>query len=528
MNPETPKHASPRAAAGSRLLPRFGADSTELFAEAAVRTIDARLIEALDGDAYALMQRAAWAALDALKQRWPRARTLAVVCGPGNNGGDGWVLARLAESAGYDAWVVHLRADEARGSEEARRARREWRGRREVWEDDPELAAESLALADVVVDAVFGLGLTRAPGAPHADLIEAINAAQRPVLAVDLPSGLRADSGEAPGVAVRADLSISFVAAKPGLYTGAGRALSGERRLAPLLPEGMDAPGPSADFEPQAIALEARALAGALPRRRIDAHKGDSGHVMVLGGDSGMAGAALLCARAALRAGAGLVSVGTRAAHAAALVAAQPECMVRAVEAASELDPLLERATVIALGPGLGQGDWGHALFERVLVAHRPCVLDADALNLLAQAPRACAQAVLTPHTGEAARLLGVSTTEVQRDRYTALAHLVQRYQCPVVLKGAGSLVGAPGELPRVIDAGNPGMAVGGMGDLLAGVIAALIAQGLEPFDAAVLGALAHAAAGDLAAAEGERGLLPSDLLPLLRQVLNRPLETPR
>ena len=522
---ETSKHASPRAAAGSRLPPRFDADSTELFAEAAVRAIDARLIAALDGDAYALMQRAAWAALDTLKQRWPRARTLAVVCGPGNNGGDGWVLARLAESAGYDAWVVHLRADDSRGSAEAQRARRDWRGRRVAWEDDPELAAESLALADVVIDAVFGLGLTRAPTAPHADLIAAINLAQRPVLALDLPSGVSADSGAAPGAAVRADVSISFVAAKPGLYTGPGRALSGTRRLAPLLPEGVDAPGPSADFEPQAIALSARALDGALPRRRLDAHKGDSGHVLVLGGDSGMAGAALLCARAALRAGAGLVSVGTRAAHAAALVAAQPECMVRGIEVASDLDALLERSTVIALGPGLGQGDWGRDLFPRVLAAHRPCVLDADALNLLAQTPRACPQAVLTPHPGEAARLLGASTVEVQRDRYAALAHLVQRFECPVVLKGAGSLVGAPGQLPRVIDAGNPGMAVGGMGDLLAGVIAALMAQGLEPFDAAVLGALAHAAAGDLAAAEGERGLLPSDLLPLLRQVLNRAAE---
>lgn len=528
MNPENPKHASAQAAAGSWLNARLDAVSTELFAEAAVRAIDARLIAALDGDAYALMQRAAWAALDALKQRWPRARTLAVVCGPGNNGGDGWVLARLAESAGYDAWVVHLRADDSRGSTEAQRSRRDWRGRRVAWEDDPELAAESLALADVVVDAVFGLGLTRAPVAPHVDLIEAINAAQRPVLALDLPSGVRADSGEAPGAAVRADLSISFVAAKPGLYSGRGRALSGARRLAPLLPEGIDAPGPSADFEPQALALDARALDGALQPRRSDAHKGDSGHVLVLGGDSGMAGAALLCARAALRAGAGLVSVGTRAAHAAALVAAQPECMVRGLEAAGDLDALFKRSTVIAVGPGLGQDDWGRRLFDRVLAAPRPCVLDADALNLLANAPRACPQAVLTPHPGEAARLLGVSTGEVQRDRYAALAHLVQRFECPVVLKGAGSLVGAPGQLPRVIDAGNPGMAVGGMGDLLAGVIAALIAQGLDRFDAAVLGALAHAAAGDLAAAEGERGLLPSDLLPLLRRVLNRANESSR
>lgn len=526
MNADTPKDASAQAGAGSHPIARRALAGLELFGEAAVRAIDARLVEASEGDPYLLMQRAAWAALDALKQRWPSARTLALVCGPGNNGGDGWVMARLAESAGYDAWVVHLQADETRGSPEALRARRDWRGRRVAWEDDPELAAESLALADVIVDAVFGIGLTRAPAAAHAGLIEAINAAQRPVLALDLPSGLIADTGHAPGVAVQADLSVSFVAAKPGLYSGAGRALAGQRRLAALLPEGVDAPGPAADYEPRALALGAGALAGVLPRRRLEAHKGDSGHVLVLGGDTGMAGAALLCARAALRAGAGLLSLGTRATHAAALVAAQPECMIRGVEEAAELEPLLVRATVIALGPGLGQGDWARALFERVLGVPMPCVLDADALNLLSQAPRSCPHAVLTPHPGEAARLLGIGVAEVQRDRFAALALLVQRFECPVVLKGAGSLVGAPGELPRVIDAGNPGMAVGGMGDLLTGVIAALIAQGLTPFEAATFGALAHAAAGDVAAVDGERGLLPSDLLMPLRRLLNLPSES--
>jgi NAD(P)H-hydrate epimerase len=519
MKPDTSKPGCANGSAESRSCD--GLPAQALFAEAAVRAIDARLIESGGGSAYALMQRAAWAALDALKQHWPRARTLAVVCGPGNNGGDGWVLARLAESAGYDAWAVHLRADDARGSPEALRARRDWRGRRVVWEDDPEAAADSLCLADVVVDAVFGLGLSRPPLAPHAELIQAINAAGRPVLALDLPSGLVADTGQAPGVAVRADLSISFVAPKPGLFTGAGRTLSGVRRLAPLLPDDEEPPGPSRDFEPVAFALGAAALAGALPRRRLDAHKGDSGHVLVLGGDVGMAGAALLSARAALRAGAGLVSLGTRAVHAPALVAAQPECMVRGVEDAAELEPLLARASVLALGPGLGQGDWGHALFDRVLGVRLPCVLDADALNLLAQSPRPCPGAVLTPHPGEAARLLNASVAEVQRDRFAALSQLVQRFQCAVVLKGAGSLVGSPGALPRVIDAGNPGMAVGGMGDLLTGVIAALIAQGLVPFDAAVLGTLAHAVAGDRAAGPGHRGLLASDLLPELRHLLN-------
>lgn len=495
-----------------------------LYSEASVRAIDAGLISAAGGDAYVLMERAARAALDALKRQWPRARSLAVVCGPGNNGGDGWVLARLAERAGYEAWVIHLRADAERGSDEARRARREYRGRRLAWEDDTSGAADSMLAADVVVDAVFGLGLSRAPEGALAELIHAINASARPVLALDLPSGVAADTGAAPGAAVRAELTVSFVAAKPGVYVGAGRALSGRRVLATLLPEGWEGAGSQDEVPAVAIALPTEALAGALPARALDAHKGDSGHVLVLGGAPGMAGAALLCARAALRCGAGLVSLGTHPQHAAALVAAQPECMVRALDDAEALAALFARADVLALGPGLGQGEWGRALFLRVLHDPRPRVLDADALNLLAQAPRALPGVVLTPHPGEAARLLGCSVEAVQADRLRAVHALVQRYQACVVLKGAGSLVAAPGETPRVIDAGNPGMAVGGMGDVLTGVIAALIAQGLPLFEAAVLGALAHAAAGDLAAGEGERGLLPSDLLPLLRRVLNRGL----
>jgi ADP-dependent NAD(P)H-hydrate dehydratase / NAD(P)H-hydrate epimerase len=497
-----------------------------LFTEAAVRRRDAELIEAAGGDPYVLMQRAAWAALEALKRRWPRARSLAIACGPGNNGGDGWVLARLAEDAGYEAWVVHLAVDAERGSTEARRARADFRGRRMAFEDDPGAAWDALGLADVVVDAVFGIGLSRAAEGAHAELIEAINAANRPVLALDLPSGLAGDSGAAPGIAVRADLTVQFVGAKRGAFTGRGRALCGRCEIAPLLDPALsdaqiEAAALAVEPEVDAWALPAAGLAALLPRRPLDAHKGDHGHVLVLGGEQGMAGAVLMAARAALRGGAGLVSVGTRAAHAAAVVAAQPELMVSGLESAEALAPLMERADVLALGPGLGRGEWGRALFARALMLDAPRVCDADALNLLAEQPQALSGAVITPHPGEAGRLLGCSAADINADRFGALERLVERFQCVVVLKGAGSLVGAPGRRTRVIDAGNPGMATGGMGDLLTGVIAALLAQGLAAFDAACAGALAHAAAGDLAARDGQRGLLPSDLLEPLRRVLN-------
>jgi len=202
-------------------------------------------------------------------------------------------------------------------------------------------------------------------------------------------------------------------------------------------------------------------------------------------------------------------------------VAAQPELMVSALESADALAPLLERADVLALGPGLGRGEWGRALFARALRLDGPRVFDADALNLLSEHPETLPGAVITPHPGEAARLLGCSAADINADRFAALAQLVDRFQCAVVLKGAGSLVGAPGRRTRVIDAGNPGMATGGMGDVLTGLIAALLAQGLDAFEAACAGALAHAAAGDLAARDGQRGLLPSDLVDRLRALLN-------
>lgn len=271
------------------------------------------------------------------------------------------------------------------------------------------------------------------------------------------------------------------------------------------------------------------ALPAWLPPRPRDSHKGANGHVLCIGGDHGSGGAILLCAQSALRTGAGLVSVATRAAHVQALLARQPEAMVHAVDAVDALAPLLARASVIALGPGMGQGDWGRAMFEAALAAalatEKPLVLDADALNLLAAAPSALpAGTILTPHPGEAARLLETDVASVQSDRRAAAIALVQTHDAIVVLKGAGTIIAAPGRAPRVVAAGNPGMATGGMGDLLTGVIAALRAQGLDAFDAASCGALLHAHAGDLAAREGGmRGLLPSDLLPCLRRGANPP-----
>ncbi len=483
----------------------------QFYSAAGVRELDRRAIAGgIAG--YVLMQRAAAAAWRELLRRWPKAQRLAVVCGPGNNGGDGYEVARLARAAGLD--VALFQAGATPRSGDAATARKAWL---DAGGRAPEFRGEPL-VADVIVDALFGIGLTRAPEGAAQAAVLAINAARvqgAGVLALDVPSGLDADRGVAPGDAVRADLTVTFIGAKPGLHTAAGPDYAGtvvfdDLQVPPGIHEGVEA---------HADALQPDALGNALPRRARTAHKGDMGHVLLVGGDFGMAGAILLAARAALRAGAGWVSVATREAHAAALTAAQPELMCHGVEEPRALRGLLERASVVALGPGLGRSEWSRGIWSQAMSAPQPAVLDADALNWLAENPSRRDDWVLTPHPGEAARLLGCSTAQVQGDRAAGARELRRRYGGVAVLKGAGTLV--QGQALALCPYGNPGMAVGGMGDVLCGLIAGLLAQGLGPESAARTGVLAHALAGDRAAARGERGLVPSDLLGELRPLLN-------
>ena len=483
-----------------------------LFDTDALRTLETRGTALLGGDTFAPMARAGQAAWRSVLKHWPQGQRIVVVCGPGNNGGDGYVLARHAQESGRDVQVLRLQPPT---TPLAQRACDEYSavGGRIVE------SADALRDAELIVDALFGIGLSRAPDAPATALIEAINAHPAPLLALDVPSGIDAVSGSAPGAAIIADRTLQLIARHRGLRTGVAMDHAGELELATLeLPaslfDGIDA---------AALAYRHDALHGFFPLRLRDSHKGRNGHVLCIGGDAGSGGAVLLAVDAALHCGAGLASVATRAAHVPALIARRPEAMAHAVDAAGQLAPLLERADVIAIGPGVGKGVWGHALFDAVLACDKPRVFDADALNLLAQSPRRLNERdVITPHPGEAGRLLGIATADVQRDRFAASKALGERYGAQVVLKGAGSIVASPGAMPAVICAGNPGMAVGGMGDLLTGCIAALLAQGFAPRDAAIAGALLHASAGDAAArVDGERGLLPSDLLPWLRRLAN-------
>ena len=492
--------------------------STAIYSAAQVRALDAYEIEKRRVPGYTLMTRAAEGALKLLRARWPQARRVAVVCGAGNNGGDGYVLARMAQATGLETLVLAaVPPDKLAG--DARRAQEDWLaagGNAHPFDSD------ALSGSDVIVDGLLGTGF-RPPVRPDTlAVIRAINAARRPVLALDIPSGVDADSGAVGEEAVRAELTLSFVGFKAGQFLGAGPEHTGALLLDDL---GVVAPVQS-EYAPLMRRIDESEIVTALPRRARDAHKGSNGRVLVVGGGIGMPGAVRLAGVAALRSGAGLVTVAGAAENLVAVTAAQPELIYLPVSAGTTLDEALRAANVVAMGPGLGTGEWAQRLWSQVLTLRPPAVVvDADALNLLARDPqRLPADWILTPHPGEAARLLGVETRAVQADRLAAVRELHARYGAVTVLKGAGTLVASgPADALdlHICDRGNPGMATAGMGDVLTGVIAALRAQGADAALAARVGVLLHALAGDSAAQGGQRGLIASDVLAELRGWVN-------
>ncbi|MDB6063711.1 MAG: bifunctional ADP-dependent (S)-NAD(P)H-hydrate dehydratase/NAD(P)H-hydrate epimerase [Verrucomicrobiaceae bacterium] len=497
-----------------------------LYTAAQVRELDRIAIEEHGIPAIVLMKRAGRAAFELLLRRWPGAEHFHIFCGTGNNGGDGFVIATLLVERNLPV-TIWLVGDVAKISGAALQANQF----AEVAGVSTKVFTGEVPTAGVIVDALLGTGLSGDVREPFAAAIAAINAAALPVLAVDIPSGLCSDSGRVLGSAVCAAATISFIGLKQGLFTGDAGDHCGAIEFADLAV-------PAAVY--QGVAATTRRIVlkqvnAQLPRRSRNAHKGLYGHVLVIGGDCGMAGAALMAAQAAGRVGAGLVSCATQPEHVAAFVARAPEIMAHGVRSGGELDRLLAAATVVVLGPGLGRSAWSEQLFERVWrhlqTSPIPAVFDADALNMLAEGQIIEAPFhptwVLTPHPGEAARLLGVANAAIQRDRFDAARQLQQRYGGAVVLKGAGTLIatksGATAEAEiGIANVGNPGMASGGMGDVLSGVIGGLLAQHFSIEAAAQIGVYIHGRAGDLAAAAaGERGLLATDLLPHLRELVN-------
>jgi NAD(P)H-hydrate epimerase len=489
-----------------------------LYSAAQVRELDRIAIEEQGIPGYTLMSRAGEACWRCLQSHWPLARSLQVLCGTGNNGGDGFVIARLALAANWQVQVLQLgEAERLQG--DARTAHADYlaAGGQSV------PFADGITLdADVLVDAMLGTGVDRPLSGDWQLAAEQLNASASPVLSVDVPTGLQADNGAVSGMAVHADVTVTFIGRKAGLYTGVGPDYAGDTEFSDL-----DVPAAVYQQVEAVARLLVRPPPGLLSAPRVrTAHKGQHGRVLVIGGDEGMGGAVRLAGEAALRSGAGLVRVATHPAHAACITSACPELICHRVADARALKPLVAAADVLVIGPGLGRSAWAQSLLSVVLESAQPRVVDADALSLLASAPATSDAQVLTPHPGEAARLLGQKTSTVQQDRLAAAQAIAQQYGGVAVLKGAGTVIHAEGKCPLICAAGNPGMATAGMGDVLTGVIAALIAQGMDLPAAAAAGVCVHACAGDVAAGQGERGMMARDVIAALRGVINGQIES--
>ncbi len=474
-----------------------------------------------------LMERAAEGIVDLARDLFPGARRIAVLCGPGNNGGDGLAAARLFHARGIAAAIVALESPERfRGD-----ALANWKAARE--REIPSFplrdAARVLEEADLVVDALFGTGLSRPLAGAARRLVEAANSAGRPIVAVDVPSGLSGDRGDVFGPAIRARATGAIAALKYCHAIYPARSLCGEIAVVDIgIPEAL------VETRAHRFATVGREeVAPLFPRRAEDAHKGDAGRVAIVAGSRGKAGAALLAALGALRAGAGLVTIACPQSIERGFLARLPEAMTLPLpeedgalspDAADGLGGLLSECDAAAAGPGLGTSEGARRAVGAVIRSDVAALFDADALNAFAGRPEAFRRkppTLITPHPGEAARLLGTSAAAVQRDRPRAASELARRARAIAVLKGAGTISASPAGFLWLNGSGSASLAKGGSGDVLAGVGAAFLAQGLDAADAAVAAAFVHGLAGEaVGERRGERGTLASEVADAVAGVL--------
>ena len=488
--------------------------SYKLFRADQVRENEAQAAAESGCDLFTLMQRAGDAVFKQCLELMPNSDVYLVLVGQGNNAGDGYIAAINAKLAGKQ---VHLCAVEPERTLEGDAGKAQQR-----WLDSGGsingFDAALLEKSDVVIDALLGTGINSYIRNEFADVIDAVNASSTPVVSVDVPSGLDANTGQSLGRCVQADITVTFVGIKPGLVTGAGKQSCGKLVYADL--------GIGKAFQALAKAsatmLNIDHFKGMGPRE-INSHKGTYGRLLCIGGNRGTAGAIRLASEAALRSGAGMVRVYTHESSVVQVSAGRPELMVTDFN----LEDALAWATCVVVGPGLGQDEWAESAFETTMKhcqsQNKPVVIDADALNLLCQQSTAytLSDSILTPHAGEAARLLGVSIDDVESDRFNYARQCSQRYHAVCVLKGAGTLIDNE-KKTWVCRHGNPGMATAGSGDVLSGILGALLAQGVETDIAAKYGVVLHAKAGDdIAQLYGQRGMIASDLFDAVRALIN-------
>ncbi len=492
-----------------------------LYTAEQVRKLDYAAIHNEGIPGFELMGRAARAVMSAISRQWPATQSLLVLCGGGNNAGDGYLLAKLAKEKGLLVEVLTLKAPEQLCGD----AHSAWQACVAAKVKIQPFSSRQSLHGDVVVDAILGTGLSGEVRADYAQVITQLNQSGLTICAVDIPSGLDADTGMPLGVAVKASMTVSFIGLKQGLLTGFGPEYCGELVFNSLrVPESVYQAAPSTCRR-----ITSAQFKNWLMPRSPAAHKGDFGHLLLIGGNLGMPGAILMAAESALYCGAGRITVVTHSSHLSALAVRCPEVMGTSVDA--DLGYLGEGKSAIVIGPGLGRDRWALQMLSEALKLECPLVLDADALNLLAENPQLLkgrkSPMIFTPHPGELARLSGQDITSIQKNRFAALvdSHRQLQQWCEanitLLLKGAGTLIG-DGQSIALCSAGNPGMAVAGMGDVLSGVIGALLARGLDGFKVAQLAAWLHAsAADDLVLQQGENGLRATELIPVIRQRLN-------
>ena len=481
-----------------------------------VRTLDGLAIDKENINGLELMQRAGMAVFKHILQHYKK-YAITVFCGSGNNAGDGYIIATLAKEKNIAVKLIYLKKPQNLKGDAKRAYEIANKAGVLMADFSPKMVLED----SVIVDALLGTGLKGSVKENYYDAIKIINDSNLAVVAVDLPSGLNADTGNVENICIKAQTTISFIGLKQGLFTNLGPDYCGKIVYEDLAVK----PAIFDEIKPVAIKLQLNSLLRHLKPRQPNSHKNHYGHVLVIGGDYGYAGASLLAAEAALRTGAGLVSVATHQEHISTIVARRPEIMAHAVDSNEALQTLLKKANVLIIGPGLGQSSWSKKMLDCALKADIPSILDADALNLVAhtqiQLNTMNHPYILTPHPKEAARLLNVETEQIQKNRFYAVKKISRKYHSQVLLKGAGSLVCVSANSTiGVCTAGNPGMATGGMGDVLSGIIGGLLAQGVNQNHCLALAVCLHAEAADIAAKDQQRGLLPSDIYNPLRRLI--------
>lgn len=466
-----------------------------LYDKTIIKELEKQAITKLKIDHIELAKRAAKACIDLLLEEFPNAQKILVFCGVGNNAEDGLQIAEHLINLGKSVQIIKAV---------------DWQTTNEI-------------KGDLIIDALFGIGINRELVGIWQQLVEQINLSKIPVLSVDLPSGIDPNTGQILGTAIKATTTMTFIGLKLGLFTGKAKNYTGNIKLNNLgLPLDL-----YNDFSPKAVRLTERNFKYLLPPRSPAAHKGDFGKLLIIGGQEGTIGAPILAGKAALRTGAGLVYIITNSKQ-PITIGDCLELQIQNFANSKKLQELINKASVLLLGPGLGTDYNAQICFEYAINSSLPLIIDADGLNLLAEnfsnlrsKIKHRGNWILTPHPKEAARLLNTDVATIENNRFAAAEQLANIFNATVVLKGAGTLIKSPDSPIYVCDGGNPGMATAGMGDVLAGIIAALVAQHVSIQDASSLGSFIHAVAGDAVSKQGQRGMIASDVLPFIRTIVN-------